>query len=1173
MNIEFINFEINFFQTSSNRYLSYYLCLDFLIIFMKYIISNQLVIICLLFTSVTVSAQTEFTTYDYYPGVTRDNKPAFAETHPDWAKMLYQYPVNFHEITEKYEAYILQNKNEKSALGRYFKIWSRALESYVEEDGSIFVPDLNSYYEKQYNDQLSARKEKANQDESNWTFLGPKETFWLNESGSTTDPSSCPWQVNVYSFDVANTNNDILYTGTETGYLNKTTNAGIQWQQLAIDYPFGGGINAVTIHPDNHEIVYVSGGNQVHKTMDGGISWSPLLESGNLFYSNSLEIDKNNPHKIFSSSAEGVHISSDNGNLWTEKWNVQSWDVDIKPDDSNVIYALSKSNGKFALVISTDGGESFNQEPSFPSDITESSGGLLAVTADNPDLLFVIMLSSDNTPYLYRGNINNGNWTWDLIATGNTSEFEMNNGQGFFDLVLDVSPNDANLIMVGTTTLFKSTNGGGSFTAVGGYYGPFSIHPDIQDIKMLPNGNQWVATDGGMNLSTDNFSSQPNYHVRINGIVGSDMWGFDQGWNEDLVVGGRYHNGNTAIADFYGNKALRMGGAESPTGWIVQGKSRHAAFNDLGNGWILPPTAETAPEGRFIFSKYPNMDEYGGRRGNIVTHPNYYGTFYLGENTGIWKSTDLGTSYELLHSFSHNVRYLQISYSNPLVLYADVISEGLYKSEDGGLSWTLKPSLCNSPNGSSYWKGKLFFTISPHNENLIYACLQNGTWTSDIGKVFRSTDGGDSWEDWTGSLSEFTKCIIVQPSDEESEIAYLFTTSRDGSSAAVYYRTESMDDWSSFDTDYPAGMDVNIAMPFFRDGKIRVAGNGGIWESSLMEPEYDPIINPWVERSFFNCMLDTLYFDDHSIMNHDGVSWTWSISPEPDYIENINMRNPKVVLGNEGTYSVSLSVNKNGQTYSKTIENMITTTTCPSIDDCSNPSQLPKEEWELIYVDSEETNYPGLAVMSFDDDPETIWHTRWSNGTDQYPHEIQIALGNEYRIYNFTYLTRQDGQNGRIKDYELYITEDPFVWGEPVSIGSFQNTSAPQIIEFPEGIIGKYFRLVALSEVNGGAWASAAEFSFVGCTDITFGTSDQPVHKPIKAFPVPSNGEFSISLPSNSSFYYYIYNNMGQICDQGNIAEATENHHFDLKSLTNGIYFIKLRDLSGVVYNVRVVIE
>ncbi|MEA3477408.1 MAG: discoidin domain-containing protein [Bacteroidota bacterium] len=1140
---------------------------------MKNLISGSLSILLFTIMCLGASAQAIFTPYDYFPGLIRDYKPAFDKSYPEWGKMLYEYPVNYEEITAKYDSYIQEHGNIKDPLTRYFKLWNRAVGPYAQSDGTISLPGLSSYYKNLNEAQVNARKKANTRDESNWVFLGPKETFWLNESGSSNDPLSCPWQVNVYSFDVAASDHNILYCGTETGYVNKTNDAGMSWQLLVPEYPFGGAVTAVAIHPNDADIVYVSAGNQLHKTTDGGQSWLPLLPGGSLFYANRLKIDDANPQIIISSSSNGVHLSTDGGNTWAQKWYDSSWDTDIKPDDHNIIYALTRSGNNFALAVSNDGGQSFSLEPSFPSSINETSGGLLAVSPANPDMLWVIMLSSDNTPYLYQGNLDNGNWSWNLLATGQTSSFGMNNGQGYFDLVLDVSPINPDIILVGTTTLYKSLNGGNSFSAVGGYSGNFSIHPDIQDIKMLPTGNTWVSTDGGMNFTSDNFLLQSNYHVRINNLIGSDMWGFDQGWNEDIVVGGRYHNGNTAIADFYQPKALRMGGAESPTGWMVQGRSRHAAFNDLGNGWILPPTAESAPEGRFIFSKYPNMDEYGGRRGNLVTHPNYYGTFYLGEENGFWKSTDLGVSYDLLYTFPNRVRYLQISYSNPDVFYADVVNQGLYKSEDGGLSWTLKPALCSSPNGTSYWKGKLFFAISPYDENLVYACLQNGTWSSDIGKVFRSEDGGDSWEEWTGTLSEYTKCICVQPSDNQSDIVYLFTTSRGGSLAGVYYRTEEMGDWAAFDTDYPAGMSVNMAMPFFRDGKLRVAGSGGIWESTLKEPEFEPVINPWVERSHFNCMLDTLYFEDHSIMNHEGAEWTWNITPDPVYIEDTNMRNPRVVLGNPGSYSVTLNITKNGNIYSKTIPDMFTTSTCPSIEDCSNPADLPKDIWELVYVDSEETNYPGLAIMSFDDDPETIWHTRWSTGSDPYPHEIQVDLGDTYRIYSFTYLTRQDGVNGRIKDYELYVSEDQFNWGDAVSIGSFENTSAPQSIDFPEGIIGKYFRLLALSEVNGNAWASAAEFSMVGCTDLTYGIDPEYTRHEIRAFPVPSNSQVSISLPQHGPFNYKLMNINGQIIDKGNIGRSVKKYSFDLQAYPSGIYFIQLRDSGGTLFNVKVVKE
>ena len=1138
---------------------------------MKNIFNKSLfiLIICVIFEN--TAAQTQFTPYDDLPGIIKSYKPAYQDEFPQWAKMLYQYPVNFFDIIDEYVSYSLITKVEKNPENRYFKIWKRAIEPYVLNDGTIKLPDLDKINQQLRISQLQAGKKTVSKFISNWTFLGPKETFWLNSSGSPQPPNACPWQVNVYSFDVAPYDSNILYCGTETGFVNKSINKGLNWEFVAPDYFFGGAITAVAIHPISDEVVFVSAGQQIHKTLDGGNSWTPMLSSDELFHADRLKIDPNNPDKILAAATTGVFISNDGGLTWLKNWNNPSYDVEIKQDDSDVIFAITVINGKFSVVISTDGGENFSPDLGFPTDIADASGGLLAVTPSNPDIILAVMLSSDYTPYLYKGTLISNFWNWNLLATGQTLSFPMNNGQGYFDLVLEVSPNDENLIFTGTTTLFKSTNGGQEFTAIGGYQGNFSIHPDIQDMKLLPGGETWVSTDGGFSLTKDNFTDINNFSARNNGLIGSDMWGFDQGWNEDIVVGGRYHNGNTAVADFYQPKALRMGGAESPTGWVLQGKSRHVAFNDLGNGWILPQTAEGEPEGRFIFSKYPNMDEYGGRRGNMVFHPNFYGTIYLGEGNGFWKSTDLGVSYDLLNDFGNRVRYLQISYSNPDILYADIVNKGLYKTEDGGENWTLKPSLTNGQYANAYWRGRLFFAISPYNENTIYACLQNGTWSADIGKVFRSSDGGDTWEDWTGSLSEYTKCLVVPPTPDGKDLVYLFTNARNGQISRVFCREDGMIDWESYNNNYPAGMTVNLALPFFRDSKLRVAGNSGIWESPLKYPEYNPIINPWIEKSFYNCFTDTLYFDDHSIMNHDGVSWEWEIIPSPAYIDNPNIRNPKVVLENPGTYSVNFSVTKNGVVYTKYMQDMITATTCPSIEDCDNPAEIPKNEWDLIYVDSEEVIYPGLAIMSFDDEPSTIWHTRWSTGVDPYPHEIQIDLGMQYKIFKFIILNRQNGQNGRIKEYELYISEDTLNWGLPVSIGELENTAAPQTIVLETPAIGRYFRLIALSEVNGGPWSSAAEFSLVGCIDITYTNFQMNTVKTLKAFPVPTNGILNISLPNGKKFEYQIFSLMGQIMEKGTIDRQDDTYPLNLNNQPKGIYFIRLTSDFGIIYRIKVI--
>jgi len=1121
----------------------------------------------------TSAAQTQYTPYDNIPGIVKSYKPAYGDSMPIWAKQLYQYPINYFDIVREFENYMRQHPKENTPEVRYFKIWQRAVSHYVMNDGSIELPNIDSYRKKLQETQLNASnlEHDATISNSNWTFLGPKETYWLNEEGSPVAPNACPWQVNIYSFDVAQSNVNVLYCGTETGFVNKTTNKGVDWQLVAPDYFFGGGVTAVAIHPTNEDIVYVTAGEQVHKTIDGGSTWTPLLLPENLFQTNRLKIDPNNPDIIVAASTTGIYKSNNAGSTWFQSLPLKSYDVEFKSDDSDYVYAICEENGNFVVYTSGDGGTSFIKQLDFPGSIEDVSGGLLALTADNPNVMLAIMLSSNNTPYLYKGVLQGQSWIWSLLATGQTGNFPMNNGQGYFDLVLEISPIDENLIFSGTTTLFKSTNAGQQFTAIGGYTGSFAIHPDIQDMKLLSNGETWVSTDGGFSYTTDNFTSTDNYYARINGIVGSDMWGFDQGWNEDIIVGGRYHNGNTALADFYQPKALRMGGAESPTGWVLQGKSKHVAFNDLGNGWILPETAEGQPQGRFIFSKYPNMDEYGGRRGNMVFHPNYYNTIYLGEGNAMWKSIDGGVSYDMLYDFNNKVRYVQISYSNPQVLYADVVNHGFCKSDDGGLTWALKPSLTSGIYGTSYWKGRTFFAISPFDENKIYACLQNGTWSADIGKVFKSGDGGDTWEDWSDTLLEYTKNVIIQPDNNGKDLVYLFTNARNGQAAKVFYRTQEMDDWEMFNNNYPAGNYVNLALPFFRDSKLRVAGNAGVWESPLQEEEFAPIINPWFPNAWVNCMTDTLQFDDHSIINHDGVSWNWEIIPQPEYIDNVNIRNPKVVLGLEGTYSVNFTVNKGGSIYTKYFENVLTATTCPSIDDCENPANIPKNNWELIYVDSEEVNYPGLAIMAFDDDPSTIWHTRWSTGNDLYPHEIQIDMGETYRIFEFTLLNRQEGQNGRITEYELYISEDSLDWGDPVSTGEFENTAAPQTIIFNTSIIGKYIRLVGLSEVNGNPWSSAAELSVVGCTDITYDVGSNCGKGNFTAFPVPTTGFVNVSLPKGNIFNYQIINIGGVVVESGSFYRSADSHTFDLSQNKKGIYIIQLTNNIGVTYRVKVV--
>ncbi len=136
----------------------------------------------------------------------------------------------------------------------------------------------------------------------------------------------------------------------------------------------------------------------------------------------------------------------------------------------------------------------------------------------------------------------------------------------------------------------------------------------------------------------------------------------------------------------------------------------------------------------------------------------------------------------------------------------------------------------------------------------------------------------------------------------------------------------------------------------------------------------------------------------------------------------------------------------------------------------------------VTYFDSQEiTGENGAAVNAVDGNPATIWHTRWYPTADPLPHEIQLDLGTSSTVTGLSCLPRQDGGiNGRIGQYELYLSTDGTSWGTPVATGTLADTAAPQTVRC-RPTTARYLRLRALTEAgNRGPWTSAAELTPLG---------------------------------------------------------------------------------------------
>ena len=120
---------------------------------------TSIIILSLLIISVASSAQSHFTPYDDLPGLVKSYKPSYEDNFPGWAKKLYSPDINFIELNEEFEAYMAENSEEESAIIRYYKNWRRAVADFVQEDGTIALPDIEIYYGNLKDQQMNAGKQ------------------------------------------------------------------------------------------------------------------------------------------------------------------------------------------------------------------------------------------------------------------------------------------------------------------------------------------------------------------------------------------------------------------------------------------------------------------------------------------------------------------------------------------------------------------------------------------------------------------------------------------------------------------------------------------------------------------------------------------------------------------------------------------------------------------------------------------------------------------------------------------------------------------------------------------------------------------------------------------------------------------------------------------------------
>jgi len=131
-----------------------------------------------------------------------------------------------------------------------------------------------------------------------------------------------------------------------------------------------------------------------------------------------------------------------------------------------------------------------------------------------------------------------------------------------------------------------------------------------------------------------------------------------------------------------------------------------------------------------------------------------------------------------------------------------------------------------------------------------------------------------------------------------------------------------------------------------------------------------------------------------------------------------------------------------------------------------------------VRASSEATNHE--AANAIDGDPNTMWHSSWTQPIPQYPHELIIELTKRQKITGITCLPRQDkNPNGRIKDYAVQVSNDGKTWRE-MARGAFTREKALQTVKFAKPVEARWVKLIAISSIDPSKpYAAVAELTVI----------------------------------------------------------------------------------------------
>ncbi len=207
----------------------------------------------------------------------------------------------------------------------------------------------------------------------------------------------------------------------------------------------------------------------------------------------------------------------------------------------------------------------------------------------------------------------------------------------------------------------------------------------------------------------------------------------------------------------------------------------------------VPSTATSSMMVDSVFSgiKLRNIGPafMSGRIADIEIHPNDENIWFVAVGSGgVWKTVNAGTTWTPVFDkqSSYSIGCVTVDPLNPHIVWVGTgenvggrhmgYGDGIYKSEDGGLTWT-NMGLKKSEHISE-------IIIHPKNSNIIWVAAQGPLWSKGGERgLYKSIDGGKTWKKTLGN-NEWTGVTDIDIDPRNPNLLYAATWDRHRTVAA-----------------------------------------------------------------------------------------------------------------------------------------------------------------------------------------------------------------------------------------------------------------------------------------------------------------------------------------------------------------------------------------------------